>query len=57
MSKKHFEEAAAYLRSFRMGTDDEQTARAIENAFVDVFRQFNARFDESRFRAACQVAR
>jgi hypothetical protein len=61
MTKKHFEAAAAYVRYLRntrfAGRNVAGTAgisQAVEDAFVDVFRQFNPRFDVDRFRAACR---
>ena len=37
---------------FRRRVEAENT-QAIEDAFVDLFRQFGPRFDEHRFRDAC----
>ena len=54
MSKKHFEWAARYVRDERTNYGDDN-AKALERAFVAMFRAFGPRFDESRFRAACQV--
>jgi hypothetical protein len=53
MSKKHFEAAAAYVRSYRHWGPGER--ELVTEAFVAVFRQFNPRFDVERFRAACQT--
>lgn len=54
MTKKHFEWAAAYVRDIaRVLTAKERDA--IVRTLVDLFGEFNPRFDESRFRAACQV--
>jgi hypothetical protein len=55
MTKKHFEAAAAYVRRLRdLGPSDRPDLQSVEDAFVDVFRQFNGRFDVERFRAACR---
>jgi hypothetical protein len=59
MTKKHFEAAAAYMRRLRANAHydahaDGDAVASIEQAFVDVFRQFNPRFDVDRFRAACR---
>jgi hypothetical protein len=62
MSKKHFEWAAAYVRNLRTHAErwttpapDAASVAVIEDAFADLFTRFGARFDEPRFRAACQV--
>jgi len=58
MTKKHFEWAAAYVRAMRTGRLNRRgvdAAQTTENAFVSLFRQFGPRFDEQRFRTACDV--
>lgn len=52
MTKKHFEAAAEYVRSYRHWGPGEQDV--VIEAFVAVFRQFNGRFDVDRFRGACR---
>lgn len=54
MSKKHFEAAARYVREYQHWGPGER--EVVVEAFVAVFRQFNDRFDVSRFRQACGVA-
>src|SRR5262249_21052801 len=52
MSKKHFIWAAAHGRSAEtIGARIDQ----IEEAYVALFRAFGPRFDEGRFRAACEA--
>jgi hypothetical protein len=55
MSKKHFEWAAAYLRDMRKVLPAEEHARHVRT-LVDLFGEFNPRFDEARFRVACRGA-
>lgn len=50
MTKKHFEWAAEHIR-FAGGPG--LNPQAVE-AFVDLFKAFNPRFDEERFRSACE---
>lgn len=57
MTKKNFEWAAHYVRSMRTGETNEWSdarAESVENAYVAIFRHFGARFDEARFRSACE---
>lgn len=54
MTKKHFEAAAAYVRQLRRADFPRAVWTAVEDAFVDVFHQFNPPFDVDRFRAACR---
>lgn len=49
MSKQHFEWAASYVRDM---TDDDRWQ--VLEAFVSMFRRFGPRFDEGRFRRACE---
>ena len=51
MSKKHFEAAAALVRRYH----DRVLAEVLMDVFVELFREFNPRFDTERFRAACKV--
>lgn len=56
MSKQHFEWAAACVRALecnRVGHDECNRCAVLE-AFVAMFRRFGPRFDERRFRAACE---
>lgn len=66
MSKKHFEAFAAEAREWRRTAKLHATAGdkakedyayamaiGIEYATINVAKKFNARFDEARFRAAC----
>lgn len=55
MTKKHFEAAAAYVRQLRRAGFTPGDCLTVEDAFADVFSQFNPRFDVERFRAACQT--
>jgi hypothetical protein len=50
MTKKHFEWAARYIA---VNGGPEKQPEAFE-AFVDLFTHFNPRFDEARFKAACE---
>jgi hypothetical protein len=55
MTKKHFEWAAAAVRGLecnRHGHDQCNRCAMLEG-FVALFRHFGARFDEGRFRRAC----
>jgi hypothetical protein len=50
MTKKHFEAAARLVCGYR-----EPVLRdVLTDVLVDLFRQFNGRFDVERFRAACR---
>jgi len=51
-SKKHFEAAAAYMRSKQSSLSPEEHKRHVDT-LVNTFRQTNPRFDEGRFRTAC----
>ena len=51
MSKRHFEWAAAWIR--RAG-GPAQAPQEVE-ILIDLFLEFGARFDEARFRKACEV--
>lgn len=54
MSQKHFEAAADQIRSYvDQGLLVE--ANTIYHFCVELFTQFNPRFDAARFRAACGV--
>lgn len=53
MTKRHFEWAAAYVRSLRRSKIRGVEAALVEAAFVNLFREFNERFREDQFRAAC----
>jgi len=59
MTKKHFEYAARYVRELRRHRQYAETIGAkidqIEEAYVALFRAFGPRFDEGRFRAACEA--
>lgn len=48
MTKKDYEKAAQIVQKKRKAT-----AKEVENAFVELFRDDNPRFDEERFRFAC----
>jgi len=58
MTKKHFVWAAAHVRDLRRHPRYADTIGAkidqIEEAYVALFRAFGPRFDEGRFRAACE---
>ena len=56
MSKQHFEWAAAYVRSLIAGGVEFAVVEGARESFVHMFRRFGPRFDESRFRAACEDA-
>jgi hypothetical protein len=49
MTKKHFEKAALIAQAA-----DEAHRNATINAFVSLFKGSNERFDEERFRRACE---
>lgn len=51
MTKKHFEWAAAYVRRYNA---DQYVRLQMEGAFVALFNEFNPRFNEAQFRAACR---
>lgn len=53
MSKQHFEWAAEYVRTLPADSYTDDSATIIE-AFVSMFRRFGPRFDEGRFRRACE---
>jgi len=53
MTKKHFEWAASYVQAMRV--HGVPSTDAIEDAFADLFTRFGPRFDEGRFRAACEA--
>ena len=53
-SRKHFNAAAAYLRSQQSSMSPEEHDRHIDT-LVNTFRTTNPRFDEGRFRAACKA--
>lgn len=66
MNKQHFEAFAAEARSWRLNAKTHeangdtakaevcyQNALGIEQATINVGKRFNPRFDEARFRAAC----
>lgn len=56
MIKKHFEWAAAYLRDCRSILTEGERAMIVRT-LVDLFSEFNPRFDTDRFRAACDGPR
>ena len=49
MTRKHFEEAADIVRL----SVDKKHKRAVADAFIALFRQFNPSFDKERFERAC----
>lgn len=55
MTKKNYEKAAKIVRSTRqqMGRGHEATVQLIEESFVELFKDDNPRFNEERFRFAC----
>src|SRR5262249_38598949 len=57
--KKNFKWGAAHVRELRRHPRSAETIGAridqIEEAYVALFRAFGPRFDEGRFRAACEV--
>jgi len=53
-SRKHFNAAAAYLRSQQSSMSPEEHDRHIDT-LVNTFRTTNPRFDEQRFRSACKA--
>ena len=48
MTKKHFIAAAAIVRD-----SDADVRQALAGAFIDLFGEFNPRFDRERFLVAC----
>ena len=57
MTKRHFEWAAAAVREeggCNLHGHDACNRCATEEAYVRLFRVFGPRFDEERFREACQ---
>jgi hypothetical protein len=70
VTKKHFEAAAAIVRGIRQVSvelrnpytpttsklvrENDLNAISAESAYIELFTQFNPRFDAERFRAACQ---
>lgn len=55
MTKRHFEAAAGIVREKRQALALPKVADKIADAFVEFFRGDNPRFDEGRFRTACEV--
>jgi len=55
MTRKHFVRAAEIVRSYVESADFEITrhARYIADAYVNLFSEFNPRFDTQRFLTAC----
>jgi hypothetical protein len=53
MTKKHFEAAAQYVREGSFVDDHARTA--VIRAFAIVFGEFNPRFNEAQFVAACRA--
>jgi hypothetical protein len=53
MTKKHFEWAAAYVRDLNRICNGEEREHIVRT-LVDLFGEFNPRFDVARFRAACE---
>lgn len=49
MSKKNYKKAAKLVQD----TDPQAAAKIMEDAFVDFFQDDNPRFDEEKFRFAC----
>jgi hypothetical protein len=54
MTKRHFEYAAAYMRDIRKVLPRPEFERQVRT-LVDIFEEFNPRFDADRFRAACDA--
>lgn len=53
MTKKDYEKAASIVREFRAARSPE-VGGCVEAAFVRLFTDSASRFDEVRFRAACE---
>lgn len=49
MTKKHFEAAAEIVKAVEIQSEAEKAAQY----YIQLFRSFNPRFDEDRFRKAC----
>jgi len=58
MTRRDYEKAARIVREYReiniKSHTRKETAWHWENAFVALFEQDNPRFDQTKFRAACQ---
>lgn len=52
MTKKHFEAAAKIVREARI--KGWTFAVHAERAYIELFQQFNPKFDVERFKEACQ---
>jgi hypothetical protein len=56
MTKRNFISAAQLVASGRFsGKYSAKVAKGLEDTFVEFFRNDNPRFNEDRFRAACNV--
>lgn len=55
MTKKHFIFAANLVKNMRSETVSEKDRAIVADAFVELFSEFNEKFDKVKFYKACEL--